>query len=774
MLFKNLLLLTWLLCGLVSFSQIKGRVLELEGDKPVEAQIISSEGNSTFTNNEGYFILEVRKFPLTLITKAEGYISDTTLIKDDQTPVEIRLSAPIRMMEAVVVSAGRRTQKLEDVTISMEVLKPALINNKGITSLDQAVNQSPGVFAMDGQVSIRGGGGYAYGAGSRVLLLWNGVPMLSPDVGDVKWNSVALENASQIEVIKGASSVLYGSGALNGIISILEKDPSTKGELKVKVLSGVYGDPKRSSLKWWNRNPTFNSFDAYYGKSFTKLGYSLSCNGFLNEGYRKGALEHRARMSGSLYYKPLPNKNLKAGVFYSGQYQYTGNFILWENDSLGYIAQGNGSTLTYQKSIRVNVDPYIKFTDAAGNKHELKTRYYLVTTGDLTNIFASSKATMYFGNYQFQRQWPGKSVLTAGTTFATNQVLSPVFGNHTSHNPAAYVQFEKKWQKLDFSFGTRAEYFELDGKRGDSDFYFGNDTTSMTKLPVYPIFRTGMHYAVTKATHLRASFGQGIRFPSVAERYAATSNGGVVIFPNPSLRPEIGWAAEVGVKQVFRISEWKGMLDVAAFINQYSNMIEYTFGLYNPDTVVITADNLASWIGFQAQNAESARITGLEFSFNSSGKIKEVEIVSLLGYTYMNPVSLNLSPAYVGQFSDTNSNMLKYRFKHMAKADMEVNYKKFSWGISTRYNSFMSNIDNVFLSDLDPTLNTLFVLPGLADYRERFNTGCAVFDVRMAHKFREKWKFAVIINNVFNAEYTSRPADIQPPRTFMVQLQAEI
>lgn len=107
---------------------------------------------------------------------------------------------------------------------------------------------------------------------------------------------------------------------------------------------------------------------------------------------------------------------------------------------------------------------------------------------------------------------------------------------------------EKKWKDLDFSVGTRAEYFEKDGKRGDSDFFFGNDTLSMSRLPVYPIFRAGMHYAATKATHFRASFGQGIRFPSVAERFAATSNGGVVIFPNPALRPEMGWATEIGLK----------------------------------------------------------------------------------------------------------------------------------------------------------------------------------------------------------------------------------
>ena len=52
--------------------------------------------------------------------------------------------------------------------------------------------------------------------------------MVSPDVGDAKWNSIPMEQASQIEIIKGASSVLYGSGALNGTISLQERIPKTK------------------------------------------------------------------------------------------------------------------------------------------------------------------------------------------------------------------------------------------------------------------------------------------------------------------------------------------------------------------------------------------------------------------------------------------------------------------------------------------------------------------------------------------------------------------
>jgi hypothetical protein len=57
------------------------------------------------------------------------------------------------------------------------------------------------------------------------MLVWNGVPMLAPDLGDAKWNSVPMEQAAQIEILKGASSVLYGSGALNGIIAVTEKEP---------------------------------------------------------------------------------------------------------------------------------------------------------------------------------------------------------------------------------------------------------------------------------------------------------------------------------------------------------------------------------------------------------------------------------------------------------------------------------------------------------------------------------------------------------------------
>lgn len=62
-------------------------------------------------------------------------------------------------------------------------------------------------------------------SGARSQILVDGMSTLNPKTGEINWNTVPLENIEQIEVIKGASSVLYGSSALNGIINIRTARP---------------------------------------------------------------------------------------------------------------------------------------------------------------------------------------------------------------------------------------------------------------------------------------------------------------------------------------------------------------------------------------------------------------------------------------------------------------------------------------------------------------------------------------------------------------------
>ena len=67
----------------------------------------------------------------------------------------------------------------------------------------------------------------------------------------------------------------------------------------------------------------------------------------------------------------------------------------------------------------------------------------------------------------------------------------------------------------------------------------------------------------------------------------------------------------------------------------------------------------------------------------------------------MNPISLNEDSVYRMTFSDTSVNLLKYRFKHLAKVDVQATYKKFFIGFSLG-TIVLKNIDAVFEEDVDP------------------------------------------------------------------------
>ena len=765
------------------FSQVIGSLTDDDTREPIYgAKIISESGERALSSVDGKFKLNISTFPTFIIISAQSYITDTVQV-EKAGELKFTLKNQVQEIKTVVVTAGRRDQDIENVAISMEIIRPELFDNKGLVDLEQAVDQSPGVYAMDGQVSIRGGSGFAYGAGSRVLVLWNGIPMVSGDAGDPKFNAIPIENASQIEVLKGASSVLYGSGALNGIISLSEREPSPKGEVRAKIQAGIYYNPKRESLKWWSKNPMYYQAEAFYGKMYDKFGFTISVNGFSTDGYKQGEIEDRGRISGSLYFKTKKFPRLKYGLGYNVQFQKTGNFLIWESDSLAYTPSGGAnpndstSTLSSYQGTTISVDPYIKVYDKKNNLHALKTRYYYVDRVNLSNTSQSTTSGILFADYQFQKKWGPETVLTAGGTFTRTDVTSNLFGDHFSLNYALYAQVEKSfWNKLHLTGGVRFEYYEQDNISGDTDFSFSKDSTAKT-IPVYPIFRVGAHYKLFKHTHLRASFGQGIRYPSVAERYTFTSVGALNIFPNASLRPEKGWAAEIGIKQVVKIGKnWKGLVDVAGFINQYDNMMEFTFGVFLPDSISPsgtpgTPNYIGNFFGFQAQNAEKARIAGVEFSFNSQGKIGEVQLTSLIGYTYMNPISLNNNSTYLSTFSDTISKTLKYRFKHLVKADIEATWKNISLGFSARYNSFMSNVDRSFVDGVAVGVTTIEILPGLKGYREENNKGSLVFDARIGYNFLEHYRVGFVVNNLLNNEYDTRPGDIQAPRSYMLQLQ---
>ncbi|MDB4088589.1 TonB-dependent receptor [Flavobacteriales bacterium] len=668
-----------------------------------------------------------------------------------------------------IVAAKKYEQKIADETVSTTVIDNTLIKEKATTNVRDVIAQVPGLHIQEEQISIRGGAGFSYGAGSRVLLMVDGIPLLSGDAGDIKWNYLPIENINQIEILKGASSVLYGSSALNGAINIRTEYPTATPKTSLNFIAGMYGKPfGKRDLKWWSGYRGTQGINFFHSRQVSKnFDLVVGGNFFNDQSFRIGESEKRGRMNINTRFLSKKKAGLYYGVNANGQLSDVDLFFVWkEKDSVLTPSPGTNSI---SKNNRFNVDPYIEYFTKKGDKHSLKTRWFNTDNNNQIDKSQSASSNLLFGDYQFKKNIDTAFKITSGVTFIKTFVNSNLYSNHKSSNLAVYSQVDKLFfKKLNVSAGIRAESYEIDGNR--------------EKL--IPIVRAGLNYQAAKATFIRASFGQGYRFASIAEKFASTSVGSLKVFPNPSLQPESGWSAEIGIKQGIKIGKWKGFIDVSGFVNEYQNMNEYTFGFFDTTTFVQKQSGSIAEFGASSRNVTKARIQGIDISLVGKGEVKKTEITILAGYTYMSPKAINPDSLYLNSFSslttnytydktldlnsDTVSDNLKYRFNHLLKFDVQWDVKNFSLGLSYRFNSFIHNIDESF--------NILGLFSGgtflgeLREYRKQNRGGTTVFDVRLSYQINKLIKVNGVVNNVLNTEYQTRPGWVMPPRNYVLQV----
>jgi outer membrane receptor protein involved in Fe transport len=747
---------------------IKGRVSDSKTKETiVGANIVIDDSTGTASDINGDYFITTTAGKHKVQFKFVGFKTQEaqyTLAENDTLKINPLLEGDSRQLDVVVVSAGRFEQKLGEVTVSMEVLRPSLIENKNTSTIETIMEQVPGVNMIDGQANIRGGSGFSYGAGSRVLLMVDEMPMLTADAGDVKWNFLPIENCEQVEVIKGASSALFGSSALNGVINFRTAYAKDEPETKIVFNGGYYDRPERNELVWWrDGNPTFGGLNFYHGQKIKQLDLVIGGSLFDDRGYRELETEQRYRANINLRYRFKKIKGLAVGVNANTIRTQGGLFLIWQDADSGAY-RPSGGDLSHYTTYRTNVDPFITYYTSSGARHSLRARFF--RTKNLNSTNQESTADVYYSEYQFQKHFKKNFTLTTGLVYNYNEVHSgDLYGTHFSNNASAYLQLDKKFfKRLNVSFGIRGEYFKTDTVETKENVYLLLDESKpiAENSRVKPVTRLGLNYQVLRATYVRASFGQGFRFPTVAERFIKTTASGLDLYPNDSLQPESGWSAEIGIKQGLKLGEWRGFLDLAYFRTEYKNMMEFTFGQYGPVVFPYNTPQ-ALGLGFQSQNIGNTRITGYEISLMGQGKIGPVSMTTLIGYTHITPIQTDFDLAQDSAKGATYQNILKYRYEHTAKADLELGYKGFTIGCSYRYNSFMKNIDRFFLDEASG-------IKGVKKYREKNKNGDQVYDARISYQVNKIIKVGFIVNNVFNREYIGRPADMQAPRSYAVQV----
>lgn len=947
---------------------LKGHVYGNDTKEPLTGVTIGllSGRSIAVTDAEGAYNLALPVGASDLVFSYLGYESKTVRIvmPDNKELTEnVFLDPEAALMSEVVVTAGKFAQKMSDVTVTIDLLKATDISRQQPVDLSYALKTLPGVDIVDRQPSIRGGGGWTYGVGSRSLVLLDGFSVLEPQTGDMNWNQVPLQNIEQVEIIKGASSVLYGSSALNGIINVRTARPDLEPRTHISTYMGIYNNYSNDSYDYgenmyWKRdgfavkpllrsslyhginNPIYEGWDFTHSRRAGNFDIIAGMNIFTDEGYREQNFNRRLNISGRLTYhqpnmgarylnygagidftsnkygdfiiwrsaaeplKPSPYTNMgrKGDTFrvspflnYNDtdkgishrirSYYYYGNAQIFEasdnktmsdimenmgvdSQSLGDIIDGgykNALLPLIQPAIQGGIDAILRedFTSAAlgdlvsGLRTSLKTMFPTATTADYNDLIswfmrnglpsdigsslkngtlkddlttwiqnadnndtASKKIPKdhinnWYIDYQFGKQWKNGAHITAGMTYEHQRFSSGYMKMllaenpdidylHNSDNASLYMQYDQKFfNRLNVSAGVRCEYYRVDDhyKEAQTKIFGAN-------VPFKPVFRAGVNYELAPYSFIRASFGQGYRYPSITEKFLVRNIGGGSLYPNTELKAEHGFNAEIGLKQGYKIGGLMGYADVAAFFTQYHDMIEFGIGLFNNDTFekINSVGDMLSMIrngqslgvGSNFHNVDKAQIYGVEFTVNGMYDFsKNTKLMFNLGYTFSNPIDANYKEineredAYTDPLQmkskSNRSKYLKYRPKHTFKLTGDLEWKRYSIGANVSWRSKILAVDYLMLDERvqDPMKFNLMqtirnIVLGdtgddtMASYWHKHNTDKATLDVRLGAKLTKCVGLQVQFNNITNNEISNRPMSLEAPRTFVAKVNVDL
>ncbi|UCG28873.1 MAG: TonB-dependent receptor, partial [Bacteroidales bacterium] len=129
-------------------SVIRGKVTDrTTGESLVGATIMINDTTGISSGMNGDYLLNVYPGTYTLTSQFIGYHPFKTQINIkpyDTVRLNIKLEVNINVLEEIVVTAGKFSQKLSDVTVSMDVIKPIMIRQNSDITMEMVINRMPG------------------------------------------------------------------------------------------------------------------------------------------------------------------------------------------------------------------------------------------------------------------------------------------------------------------------------------------------------------------------------------------------------------------------------------------------------------------------------------------------------------------------------------------------------------------------------------------------------------------------------------------------------
>ena len=721
---------------------ITGQIIDQQNAPLTGANIILEELTTGAASDiDGRFLIQgVAYGSYTLTVSMVGFETQTVSINVDspqKTLAPIVLNEEVLQSGEVVVIANRREQDLMSVSVSVATMAPEELASRNILALDDALRQFSGVHVQGNQVSVRGSSGFAYNVGSRVLLLLDGLPLLSPDTDGIPFESLPFAQIERIEVLKGPGSALYGGGALGGVINVVTKRFERPSQTVIRGFAGAY-EPVRYD-EWresWDEasdpRPLYGATLSHSHQVSDKFGYWINLDFREDASYMR--LSEKTLFQGFTKLGWQLNSSVRLDLLTSVLWRDKDDFLFWNGardalqpGSLAISGSSDPSGTNDNRSNRFSLMPTLTHVVDNTLFYQFKARLYGIglrpidSRGNPRSYSDGTYGFRYGGEFQMNWNPSEQYYLTTGISIDANTTHSSFFqsadGDLIGSQPegAVFMQWEQSLtSRLSLTAGLRYDYYSIDA----------SDT--VTKLSP----KINLAYAITPNFRLRAAYGEGFRIPSLGERFIEDRD----FFPiirNLDLIPEESISYEVGLRNLYTFNNEASSLlfDIAVFWNEFDHLIETAF--------------VPSRSAFQFVNLTSARIRGLESSVESS--LFDESLRLRVGYTYLDAEDLELDQP------------LSFRAKHQISSSIDVTlWQRILAGADFRYLTKPESVNSdfaLFVPDAETLIDT------------------QVLDARIGYQ-TANWKATFILRNALEYYYMERPALLAPPRHGIIQLEA--
>ncbi len=726
-----------------------------------------------------------------------------------------------QQLQEVVLSASRNKEQKNRVAEKIAIISSKDIKTLAPQTSADLLAQTAGVRVQKSQGG--GGSPVIRGfEANRVLLVVDGVRMNNAIYRSGHLQNAITINPSSLErteVVFGPSSVLYGSDALGGVVHFFTKEPRMNND---KMFSGnfvsQYSSTNTETTNSINIEISRNRWGSFTGISYSDFGDTRMGDNRKHGFNDWGLVTEYSNNSGS-FYNPNPVSNSKPNLQRNSgynQFDLLQKFIYKINDSSRLITNVQYSTSSkiprfdrlteyrdgslrfaewyYGPQKRILVSPQIHFNPKRSwlSKGIITAAFQNIEESRIERSFNSltretqiEKVNVYSLNADFFTNLREKRNLSYGLEFTHNDVTSNAFsrdllveGNQITGfenqqtiptrypsdgssytTTAAYINYRQDIStRSTFNSGVRYTFTHLQARWNEQSLIDANlSETIINNSSITANLSYG--YRPTDLWQLNAVLSSGFRSPNIDDIGKIREQQGELIVPNPNLKPEYAYNAEIGITKF--IKSKKNIISLNAFytlLNRYigRDFYQITTDISTPDpnTIMYNDEEVTTLAN---TNLGNAYIIGGTFDLHTQilpNLIWKANLTYTKGKTHEDNLPLpSISPLF-------------------GSVALQYNKNKFNAELFFRF-SAKKNAEDFAITGEDSLEETPIINPEATEAIDMYygTPSWEILNLRTQYQFTENVQLQFALENIFDIHYREFASGISATgRNFKIRL----